>query len=232
MKTRVAVTALTAIFAVSAPVAQSKYPPPYPREGITMAFENDRVIVWTGVAGIKSRPTEMHQHTLDVAGVFLDDGGMQKNTAPDGSITRSPTPTHHGDAVFRRKGATHIEEWLQDGIRVVAVELKDAKPALLADAPALPASFPREGATMRQDSERVAMWEYQWLPGRQVPLHFQNRDAVVIPLESGRVRLTPEKGQPREITLTFGGAAFIGRGEAFSEEAAEGAPRAIIVELK
>ena len=182
MNTRTAVAVLAGLLAVSAPSAQSTYPPPYPREGITKVFENDRVLVWSGVAGIKSRPTAMHRHVFDVAGVFLDDGGFQKNTAPDGSVTQSTAPTHRGDAVFRRKGATHIEEWLQDGIRVVTVELKDVKPAPLADASALPSSFPREGARMRQESDRVSMWEYQWLPGRRVPVHFQHRDAVVIPI--------------------------------------------------
>ncbi len=232
MNTRIVLSILASLIAASVPSAQSTYPPPYPREGITKIFENDRVLIWSGVAGIKSRPTEMHRHVFDVAGVFLDDGGFQKNTVPDGSITQSTAPTHRGDAVFRRKGATHIEEWLQDGIRVVAVELKDVTPAPRLKAAGLPPSFPREGASLRQDSDRVTMWEYQWLPGRQVALHSQNRDAVVIPLESGRVRFTPQKGEVKEILLTFGGAAFINRGDSFAEEAAEGAPKAIVIELK
>jgi hypothetical protein len=233
MSARPVLVMLVCAVAAAAVSAQSTYPPPYPREGITLAFENARVYVWTGVAGIKDRPTEMHRHVYDLAGVFLDDGGMQKNTGPDGSITRSTTPTHRGDAVFRRKGATHIEEWLQDGIRVVAVELKDvASQPAPAGAPSLSVSFPREGATMRQESDRVVLWEYQWQPGRKVPLHVQNRDAVIVPLESGRLQLTPEHGQPRTVTLTFGGAAFIARGESFSEEATEGAPKAIVIELK
>ena len=64
MKISALLAILTGLLSVSAPVAQSKYPPPYPREGVTMAFQNERVIVWTGVAGVKSRPTSMHQHVF------------------------------------------------------------------------------------------------------------------------------------------------------------------------
>ena len=76
------------------------------------------------------------------------------------------------------------------------------------------------------------MWEYRWQPGRPVPLHAQTRDAVIVPLESGHIRLTPKSGPPRVVALTFGDGVFVGRGDAFSEEASEGSPRAIVIEVK
>ena len=229
--TRSLLAILFGVFAASGLSAQ-KYPPPFPRDGIVKVFENERVIVWKGIAGFKSRPTVMHEHTLDFAGVFLDDGGIPKITLPDGSVRVATTPTSRGITTAGTKGTIHIEEQLKDGIRVVVIELKDGKPAASDSAAALPTSFPRAGATLERETDRLSIWEYQWLPSRRVPLHLQNRDAVIVPLESGNVRFTPDKGQPRSVTLTFGDPLFIARGESFSEEATEGTPEAIVIELK
>ena len=156
---RVLLTLAAGILSASVSFAQSEYPPAYPREGVEMAFQNERVIVWKGVAGIKSRPTAMHKHTLDLAGVFLDDGGPAKTIMPDGSTNEGTTPTHRGDVLLRPKGLIHIEEWLADGIRVIAIELKDDGIAGSMTSTALPRAFPRDGATLRRESNRVAMWE-------------------------------------------------------------------------
>ena len=213
-------------------LAQSTLPPAFPREGMEISFRNERVAIWKGLAGIKGRPTERHQHQHDLAGVFLDAGGISKATFPDGTSNTRPTPTVRGDLTYSPKGVVHVEEWLTDGIRAVVVELMADSPASIANNSGLPASFPREGATLKLENDRVAMWEYQWQPGRQVPLHAQTRDAVIVPLESGHIRLTPTSGAPRVVALTFGDGVFVARGEAFSEEASEGSPKAIVIEVK
>ena len=60
-----------------------------------ISFRNERVAIWKGLAGIKGRPTERHQHRHDLAGVFLDDGGISRATFPDGtSNTRVSRRTH------------------------------------------------------------------------------------------------------------------------------------------
>jgi hypothetical protein len=213
-------------------LAQSTLPPAFPREGMEISFQNERVVIWKGLAGIKGRPTARHEHKHDLAAVFLDPGGMSKAIFPDGTSDTRQTPTVRGDLTYSRKGVVHIEEWLTDGIRAVVVELLADTPASSADASGLPASFPREGATLKRENERVAMWEYQWQPGRHVPLHSQTRDAVIVPLESGHIRLTPKSGTPRVVALTFGDGVFVARGDAFSEEASEGSPKAIVIEVK
>jgi hypothetical protein len=149
-------------------LAQSTLPPAFPREGMEISFQNERVVIWKGLTGIKGRPTAKHEHKHDLAAVFLDDGGISRAIFPDGTSSTREAPTLRGDLTYSTKGVVHIEEWLTDGI--------------------LPASFPREGATLKRENDRVALWEYQWQAGRQLPLHAQTRDAVIVLLESGHRR--------------------------------------------
>ena len=78
---------------------------------------------------------------------------------------------------------------LVDGARTIGVELKDVTVAPI-DRPALPSAFPREGARSLLENGRVAIWDYQWLPNRPVPLHYRERDVVVVAMENGQVRFT------------------------------------------
>lgn len=212
--------------------AQGSYPPPFPRDGVTKAIDNESVVVWQGLVGVKSHPTAMHEHTMDLVGVFLDDGGRTKTTTPDGTSRESASPTARGGVVFQPKGVIHIEDQLVDGIRAVGIELKQPPRHGVASVSDLPEGFARAGATLRLENDRVAIWEYQWLAGRTVPRHMQDRDVVVVPLQSGAVRFTTSDNASRVAQFTFGEPLFMPRGDAFAEEAAAGSPRAILVELK
>src|SRR5665811_576067 len=81
---------------------QSVYPPPFPRDGISKVFENDRIVVWQGILGVKGEPTRMHHHQWDLVGVFLDDGHV-RNELPDGTV-RDSKPFSRGSVVFQPKG--------------------------------------------------------------------------------------------------------------------------------
>src|SRR4051794_22831567 len=103
-------------------LAAQNYPPPFPREGVTKLFENDRVVVWAGTF-VKNRPTPMHEHTMDLVGVFLSDGKVN-TTLLDGT-TREGKPFGNGSVVFGPKGVIHVEESLVDGTRARGIELKN-----------------------------------------------------------------------------------------------------------
>ena len=218
-----------AAMGVMALMAVQTYPPPFPREDVSKVFENERVVVWNArwTAG---RPSPMHEHKLDLVGVILE-GGRTKLTFLDGSI-REGALSKRGDVVFQPKGVIHIEEPLVDGARTIGVEFKDVTVPPIDKRPALPSAFPREGARSLLENDRVAIWDYQWLPGRAVPLHYQDRDVVVVAMGDGQVRFTSSDGRTRVEPLSFGQVTFRPRGESHREEAAEGSPRAILVELK
>jgi hypothetical protein len=210
------------VIGVMALMAVQTYPPPFPREDVSKVFENDRVVVWNArwTAG---RPSPMHEHKLDLVGVILE-GGRTKLTLLDGSIREGPL-SKRGDVVFQPKGVIHIEEPLVGGARTIGVELKDVTVAPIDERPALPSAFPRDGARSLLENGRVAIWDYQWLPGRAVPLHYQDRDVVIVAMENGQVRFTTSDGRTRVEHFSFGEVTFRPRGESHREEAIAESPR-------
>ena len=211
-------------------VALQEYPPAFPRDGVTKVFENERVVVWDArwTAG---RPTAMHQHSLDLVGVILQ-GGRTRQTFPDGSTRESPQLSSTGNVVFQPKGVIHIEEGLVDGARTIGIELKDVSAPTLSENPDLPRAFPRTGAALLLENERVAIWDSRRVSGEPLELHVHDRDAVVVPIEAGHLRFTRADGQVRSIRHEFGKVTFESRDAAHVEEAVEGSPRVIVVELK
>ena len=188
-----AAATLAALLALAPAPSAQNYPPPFPRDGVVKVAENDRVIVWD-VRWKKGVPTPMHAHTLDVVAVFLD-GVTTKTTAVDGT-TRMGNPMRKGDAVFQPRGVIHTEEATTDGGRVIGVELKDAPaPPPIVNRPNLPPGFPRDGAARLLDNDRVAVWDFTWIPGRPVPMHFHDKDTVVVFIADGKYDPPTHKGR-------------------------------------
>jgi hypothetical protein len=218
----------TAVFAVAL-LALQAYPPPFPREGVTKLLENARVVVWR-TDWVKGRPTAMHEHMKDLVGVVLE-GGHVRVTLPDGTVVPGQ-PTEKGRATFQARGVIHREESVADGGRNIAIELaSEPAPARARDTSATEA-FPRDGARMVLENDRVAVWDYQWLSTRPVGLHVHNRDTVLVPIDSGEVRVTFRSGEVRVTRFVPGEVLFYSQAEPHSEVAITGSPRAIVVELK
>jgi predicted metal-dependent enzyme (double-stranded beta helix superfamily) len=211
-------------------LALQSYPPPFPREGATKSFENDRVVVWEATFA-RGRPTPMHEHRLDAVGIFLSNG--QIRTTPAGGPPRDGNPFSAGHVVYGTKGVIHIEESLVDGTRLVLIEFKDQQNTpKQADMPKAARPFPREGATLRLDNERVAIWDVQWVPGHTMTPHVHDRDVIIIPFQDGEVRYTGPDKETRVERLTGGKAVYQARGESHYGESSEGSLRTIHVELK
>jgi len=173
----------------------------------------------------------MHSHALDGVGVFLADT-QTKTTAADGT-TSVGALRHLGDAVFNKKGPVHSEQAVLDGGRVIIVELKDvAPPPPIPSRPSLPPGFPRDGAKRLIDNERVSVWDYTWTPGRPVPMHFHDKDTVVVFIAPGKIKSIDAEGKTTIAPRAFGDVSLNARNRSHTEEAIEGSPRAIIVELK
>ena len=82
------------------------------------------------------------------------------------------------------------------------------------------------------ENDRVAVWDYTYVPGRVVPLHIHNRDAVVVPVDPGEIRVQFRNGATRTTKLVPGDALFFSVADAHSEEVTVGTPRVIAIELK
>jgi hypothetical protein len=205
------------------------YPAPFPREGATNVLENARVVAWR-VDWVKARPTAMHEHKRDLVGVVLEPG-QTRITLPNGTQTVGPK-TVRAAVSFQPRGVIHREEAMLDGARNMTVELKDEKVAARPANTSAPEGWPRDGARLVLENDRVAVWDYTYVPGRVVPLHIHNRDSVVVPIDPGELTVRFRGGDVRKTTLVPGQAMFFSGADAHTEEVASGTPRVIVIELK
>ena len=187
-------------------------PPPYPRDGTTKLFENDRVIVWDVTWLQQAYP--VHRHVYDYSGVYYTNGD-RIIVSERGARSRTTSPAW--ETFFYRRGVAHSEEGASDDpLRGVFVEFKEPAALEAVDsggqgAPAFP------GAPGRQvrESERVVIWEYVPAPGSSPAPHHHVRDAVVVAFTNLKPRVT-----------------FVPRGTVHNDEQTAGASRAYVFELK
>src|SRR6187200_453280 len=148
-------------------------PPPYPRDGTTKLFENDRVIVWDVSWLQQAYP--VHRHVYDYSGVYYTNGDR---IIVSERGARSPSSSVAWDTFFYRRGVTHSEEGASaEPLRGVFVEFKESDPLGATDANASAEAFPGALGKKVRESERVVIWEFIPSPGPSP--HHHTRDAVV-----------------------------------------------------
>ena len=203
-------------------------PPAFPREVSRKVLENSRVVIWDATWP-KGKATALHEHPVDYLSVTLVEGTV-KLTQRDG--TSSVATAEFGGVRFNRKGVIHAEEGVSDQERrAIMVELKTVpRPA---EAAVTESGFPRNGATKRLENERVAVWDVTWIQGQQIPRRQQGRDAVVVFLKGGVIRQSPEGAAVSDTRRNVGDVLYVSAGtDVPSEEATQGPPRAVFIELK
>ena len=194
------------------------YPTPYPRENARKVLANDRIIVWD-VTWPKGQPTAMHEHRFDQLSVTLR-GGSVRVSKLGGPVTVNQSTI--GLVAFTPKGTIHMEEGVSDiPQHKIMLELQPS-------APSLGNGKTWEGAVKLLENERVIVWDFTWKPRQKVTRHADNFDEVTVFLEGGTLRSGAEESKP-----TAGEVVYSARSpQAHTDEAVEGSPRAVIVELK
>ena len=211
--------------------AEPDYPHAYPREGVTKRFENERVIVWE-VLWLDGVPQPYHRHRYDMTGVFLRWGPLRV-TRPDGTFTVSETPSEVPSTFLLRKGVTHKEEGIgQPERHSVMIDLKDHTSPPREPRTDVRPAFPRDGASLMLEEDRVTVWDVRLSAGQEVPLHVHNADTVAVFLERGTVRSIDEDGTATETTYAYKDVRFWPAGRAHREVVVDGAPRAYLFELE
>ena len=207
------------------------YPHAYPREGVTKRFENERVIVWE-VVWLDGVAQPYHRHRYDMTGVFLRWGPLRV-TRPDGTFTVSETPFEVPSTFLLREGVTHKEEGTgQPERHSIMIDLKDYTPPPREARTGVRPAFPREGATLVLDEDRVAVWDVQLTAGGEVPLHAHNLDTVAVFLDGGTIRSIDEDGTAVDTTYAYKDVRFWRAGRVHREVVVDGSPRAYLFELK
>jgi quercetin dioxygenase-like cupin family protein len=223
-------TLIATLFALVSGLFQQELPHAFPRDGATLVTENERVAVWD-VTWIKGKPSPMHQHRYDLVGVYFV-GSAIKVTMPDGKTIDNTM--NFGDVIFQKRGVTHIEEGMDatNPRRAILIDLKNGAAPAYSNSSGFPAAFPRDGAKKLIDNERVVIWDYRWTPGQPTPMHFHDKDVVVVFLDEGDLKSTTPDGMSVINHNSVGMARFNPGNRTHSEELVKGAARAIVTELK
>jgi hypothetical protein len=132
-----------------------------------------------------------------------------------------------GSAEFVPKGRTSNVAG-----RLITIDLKDHPVAPIANTSGYPLSFPRPGSKKLLENESVIVWDYTWTPGVATPMHFHDKDVVVIFLEDGDLSSTTSDGKVTTNSYASGTVRFNARDRTHTETLVRGKQRAIITELK
>jgi quercetin dioxygenase-like cupin family protein len=154
----------------------------------------------------------------------------------DTAVPLSPSPhdfvavslTRKGTADFGHEGDVRGKA----GSRTIVIELKGLPVGPLANETGYPLAFPRRHAKKLLENGQVVVWDYVWHPGESTPMHFHDKDAVVVFETTGALKATTVDGTSATTEIRFGEVRFNPRGRIHTEALAKGDAHAVITELK
>ena len=148
-------------------------------------------------------------------------------TTPVAATTDTVVVSLAGSAAFAPKGT----QPKVDG-RSIVINLKDHAVAPIENKSGFPLAFPRPGSKKLLENDRVIVWDSTWTPGVASPMHFHDKDVVVVFLQDGDLKSTTPDG--KEVVNQYKPATvrFNLRDRTHTETLVRGEQRAIITELK
>src|SRR5258706_8148790 len=150
------------------------------------------------------------QATLDPALVDNDRVNVRERPTiggPAGSIVRQ-TPN---------------EIWVSlTPAKAIVITLKDKVVAPIANTSGFPNAFPRPGNIKVYEDARVIVWDYTWTLGKATPMHFHDKDVVVIYLDNGTLKSTAPDGKSVTNKRSPGDTFFNARDRVHTETLTDG----------
>jgi hypothetical protein len=194
----------------------------------------------------RERPSTNDFLTLDGARPIIDNqrasvwdlawtrgvpAAMERSSSNSVWISVAPMP---GTVVYWPKGAERRATQSPNApARTVVIDLKDQPaPAKLENKSGFPNAFPRPGSKKVFENDRIVVWDYTWTPGLATPMHFHDKDVVVVYLKDGALKSTTPDGKSTINALIVGKTTFNARDRVHTETLIEGESRAIITEFK
>ena len=116
--------------------------------------------------------------------------------------------------------------------RSMIIDLKEHPSPSYKNPGTYPLGFPRPGSKKIFENERVIVWDYTWQPNAPTPMHFHDKDVVVVFLDDGDLKSTTPDGQETLNPSKPGTVRFNLGGRTHTETLIRGKQRAIITELK
>jgi DNA repair exonuclease SbcCD nuclease subunit len=191
-------------------------------------IDNERVKVWD-ITLIPGKPRLMQRHESAVVTMFLV-GGKIRSTKENGETTVSERK--FGEAVYDALGTEHTEEVISGSpARLIVAELKGPPEPLYANKSGYPPAFPRPGSLKVFENERVVIWNYSWTPNVPTPMHFHDKDVVVVYRYDGSLKSATPDGKS-VVNDYKSGSIWFNRGDRVHfEELVKGQQSAIVMDL-
>ena len=118
------------------------------------------------------------------------------------------------------------------GDRSLIIELKDNPVPPLENKTGYPLAFPRPHVKKLLENDRVIVWSYRWNPGEPTPMHFHDKDVVVVYLEDTALTSTKPDGSKTLNEYKAFDIRFNKRDRTHTELLERGMGSAMMMELK
>jgi hypothetical protein len=190
---------------------------PNPQTAPKPSIDNDRVTVWEVTGHATVQPVDAVVVTLSGHAAFV----------PKGTTPTVPGDSNAGDSKTgdSKTGDSKTE-------RSIVIDLKDHPVAPIANTSGYPLAMPRPGSKKILENDRVIVWDYTWTPSVPTPMHFHDKDVVVVFLEEGDLSSTTPDGKVTTNAYTPGTVRFNTRDRTHTEMLVRGKQHAIITELQ
>ena len=154
----------------------------------------------------------------------------------DTAVALPPSPHDFVEVSLSRRGTASFghqgDRPGKTGSRTIVIELKDLPVTPLANETGYPLAFPRKRVRKLLDNAQVVVWDYVWHSGEPTPMHFHDKDAVVVFEATGALKSTTPDGKSVINEHQFGNVRFSVRNRTHSEILVSGKAHAVITELK
>jgi hypothetical protein len=118
------------------------------------------------------------------------------------------------------------------GSRAIVIELKDSPSKTYPNNSGYPNAFPRPRAEKLLENERVIVWSYRWKLGQPTPMHFHDKDVVVVYEDDTTLKSTTLDGAGVTSQYPAGEVRFNRGDRTHTELLVKDKGSAVIVELK
>jgi hypothetical protein len=102
----------------------------------------------------------------------------------------------------------------------------------IVNASGYPLAFPRPHAKKLLENDKVIVWDYSWQPRVPSPMHFHDKDTLVVFEADGALQSTTPDGKKTVNENHFGDVRFNKRDRIHTELLLRGHGHAVITELK
>ena len=165
-------------------------------------IDNDRVTVF-------DETSPMQPRTRDYVVVYLN--GPRKGEATLGKAGTAPN---------------------MDGAHCIIIELNNHPVDRLPNKTGYPNAFPRPHVKKLYETDKVLVWSYRWNPGEPTPMHFHDKDVVVVYEEPTALKSTTPDGKVTINEYKEGDTRFNLRDRTHTETLIRGTGSAVMTELK